>query len=79
MACKDKDINFLDNSFLDFLDNQLLDVFRANKNLEICMLVLFEQLSESEQFRGTYLFVSYGSYFKNTKQPVRWKLSYMNI
>ena len=71
MACKDKDINLLDNSFLDFLDNQLLDVFRANENLEICMLVLFERLSESEQFRGTFLVVLHGSYFKNTKQPVR--------
>ena len=28
--------------------NQLLDVFRENKNLKICMLFLFEQLNESK-------------------------------
>ena len=30
--------------------NQLLNLSRANENLEICMPVLFEQLNESKKF-----------------------------
>ena len=34
--------------------NQVLNVPRVNKNLEICIPVLFEQLNESEQFSSTF-------------------------
>ena len=34
--------------------NQFLKLFKANKNLEICMSVLFEQLNESSQIWSTF-------------------------
>ena len=51
-----------------------LNLSRANENSEICMLVLFEQLNESEQFFETLSLDNVlinGSYLKNTKLPVR--------
>ena len=49
--------------------NQFLNLPGANKNLEICVLVLFEQLTESNSFGVLSLnnVLINGNYFKNTK------------
>ena len=56
--------------------NQILNLSRANENLEIYMPVLFEQLNESKKFWGISLdnALINRSYLKNAKQPVQWKL-----
>ena len=60
--------------------NQLLNLSRANENLEICVTVLFEQLNESKKFWGISLdnALINRSYLKNATSTMEYFMIIVN-